>query len=138
MNMPTDVQAAVDVLYNELVQFKNQIISDNSLGTEESEKINSLILKAVMYGELVNKRDSVATGIILRESNIDDALALGQDAVQDVLDHVQNVVITKTLLLTRGNATKAAALLGWNRQTFAKRRKRNSVDRIKNGIIEEN
>lgn len=122
--MPTDIQAAVDVLYNELDQLKNKMISDHCFTNDEAEQLEFLVAKAIKYGELVAKRDATGTNIILRESNIDEALDLSPSAVQEVLNHVQDVVISKALVLTRGNATKAAELIGWNRGTFAKRKNR--------------
>lgn len=124
MNMPTDIQAAVEVLYNELDQLENKMISDHCFTNEEAEQLGFLVAKAIKYGELVAKRDATSTKIILREFNIDEALDLSPSAVQDVLNHVQDVVISKALVKTRGNATKAAELLGWNRGTFAKRKNR--------------
>jgi len=124
MNMPTDIQAAVDVLYNELDQLENQMISAHCLTNDEAEQLEFLVAKAIKYGELVAKRDATGTNIILRESNIDEALGLSPNAVQDVLSHVQDGVNSKALVKTRGNATKAAKLLGWSRSTFAKRKKR--------------
>lgn len=122
--MPTDIQAAVEVLYNELDQLENKMISDHCFTNEEAEQLGFLVAKAIKYGELVAKRDATSTKIILREFNIDEALDLSPSAVQDVLNHVQDVVISKALVKTRGNATKAAELLGWNRGTFAKRKNR--------------
>lgn len=125
MNMPTDIQAAVDVLYNELDQLEKQMISNHSFTNDEAEQLERLVAKAIKYGELVAKRDNQGSNIVLHESHIDDALDSSPCAIEDILNHVQNVIISKSLILTHGNVTKAAQLVGWNRGTFAKRKNRN-------------
>ncbi len=124
MNAQIDIQAAIDVLYNEIEQLKNQIVSDSSLTNQEDEQLEDLITKSIKYGELVNKRDNAGSGIILRASDIDNAIATGPDEVTKVIHYVEFVFISKSLELTRGNMTKAAELVGWNRGTFLKRRRR--------------
>ncbi|MGG2098095.1 helix-turn-helix domain-containing protein [Acinetobacter haemolyticus] len=128
MNIATNTQAAIDVLYKELDQLENQIISECHLTNEESEQLELLVTKAIKYGELVAKRDSKGMNIVLRESNIDEAIISGSDAVKGVLEHVEFVFISKSLEYTRGNVTKAAEILGWNRGTFNKRRMRGSKE----------
>jgi len=124
MNAQIDIQVAIEVLYNEIEQLKNQIISESCLTNQEDEQLEDLITKSIKYGELVNKRDQAGSGVILRASDIDKAIATGPDAVTKVIHHVEFVFISKSLELTRGNMTKAAELVGWNRGTFLKRRRR--------------
>ena len=124
MNAQIDIQAAIEVLYNEIEQLKNKIVSDSCLTNQEDEQLEDLITKSINYGELVNKRDNSGSGVILRVSDIDKAIATGPDAVEKVTHHVEFVFISKSLELTHGNMTKAAELVGWNRGTFLKRRRR--------------
>ncbi len=126
--MPTDIQAAIDVLYNELEKLENKMIEDHYFTNDQADQLELLVAKAIKFGELVNKRDSQGSNIILRESDIDKALASNPTAVQDLINHVQDTLITKALTRTHGNATKASRILGWNRGTVAKRIKRKTAE----------
>jgi uncharacterized protein YlxW (UPF0749 family) len=85
MNAQIDIQAAIEVLYNEIEQLKNKIVSDSCLTNQEDEQLEDLITKSIKYGELVNKRDNAGSGVILRVSDIDKAIATGPDAVEKSL-----------------------------------------------------
>lgn len=55
---------------------------------------------------------------VLTERNIEDAIEKGE--VRDLIRHLENVVIQKALIKTRGNITKAAELVRMNRGTVRK------------------
>jgi len=58
------------------------------------------------------------TGVILTERNIEDAIDKGE--VRDLIRHLENVIIQKALIKTRGNITQAAMLVNMNRGTVSK------------------
>ncbi len=60
--------------------------------------------------------------VILTERDIEDAISKGQ--AKRLMTHLENVVIQKALIKTRGNISKAAELLNMNRGTVNKIRKR--------------
>lgn len=59
---------------------------------------------------------------VLTERNIEDAIDNGE--VRDLIRHLENVIVQKALIKTRGNITKAAELVRMNRGTVNKIRKR--------------
>ena len=59
---------------------------------------------------------------VLTERNIEDAIDKGE--VRDLIRHLENVIIQKALIKTRGNTTQAAILVNMNRGTVRKIRKR--------------
>jgi DNA-binding protein Fis len=61
-------------------------------------------------------------GTVLTERDIENAINNGE--ARRLIQHIENVVIQKTLIKTHGNQTKAAELLQMNRGTFRKIRKR--------------
>ncbi len=124
MNVNIDNQVAMEILYNEIEQLKNQIVSDHCFTNQEDEQLEFLIEKSIKYGELVREQSTIGKGIILRESDIDQAIDAGPNAVKDIQHHVEHVIINKALFRTRGNQAKAADLVGWNRGTFRNRNQR--------------
>lgn len=62
------------------------------------------------------------SGVILTERDIEDAISKGE--VKRLMTHLENVVIQKALIKTRGNISKAAELVNKNRGTVNKIRKR--------------
>ena len=62
------------------------------------------------------------TGVVLTERNIEDAIDKGE--VKSLIQHIENVVIQKALIKTRGNITQAAMLVNMNRGTVNNIRKR--------------
>ena len=61
-------------------------------------------------------------GVVLTEKDIDNAINKGE--VKSLIHHLENVVIQKALIKTRGNLTRAAELVSMNRGTVNKIRKR--------------
>ena len=59
---------------------------------------------------------------VLTERDIENAIDNGE--ARRLIQHIENVVIQKTLIKTHGNQTKAAELLQMNRGTLRKIRKR--------------
>ena len=59
---------------------------------------------------------------VLTERNIEDAIDKGE--VKSLINHLENVIIQKALIKTRGNITQAAILVNMNRGTVNKIRKR--------------
>lgn len=59
---------------------------------------------------------------VLTECDIEDAIEKGE--VRDLIHHLENVIVQKALIKTRGNISKAAELLSMNRVTVNKIRKR--------------
>jgi len=59
---------------------------------------------------------------VLTERNIEDAIDKGE--AKSLIRHLENVIIQKALIKTRGNISKAAILVNMNRGTFNKIRKR--------------
>lgn len=59
---------------------------------------------------------------VLTERNIEDAIDKGE--VRYLIHHLENVIIQKALIKTRGNISKAAILVNMNRGTVNKIRKR--------------
>ncbi len=59
---------------------------------------------------------------VLTERNIEDAIDNGE--VKSLIHHLENVIIQKALVKTRGNTTQAAILVNMNRGTVRKIRKR--------------
>ena len=55
---------------------------------------------------------------VLTERNIEDAIDKGE--VRDLIRHIENVIVQKALIKTRGNITKAAELVRMNRGTVRK------------------
>ncbi|MBT50963.1 MAG: hypothetical protein CL491_12955 [Acinetobacter sp.] len=55
------------------------------------------------------------TGVILTERNIEDAINKGE--VKSLIHHLENVVVQKALIKTRGNISQAAKLVNMNRGT---------------------
>ena len=55
---------------------------------------------------------------VLTECDIEDAIEKGE--VRDLIRHIENVIVQKALIKTRGNITKAAELVRMNRGTFRK------------------
>ena len=61
-------------------------------------------------------------GTVLTERDIEDAIDKGE--VKHLVQHIENVVIQKALIKTRGNISKAAELVNMNRGTVRKIRER--------------
>lgn len=59
---------------------------------------------------------------VLTECDIEDAIEKGE--VRDLIRHLENMIVQKALIKTRGNITKAAELVRMNRGTVNKIRKR--------------
>lgn len=59
---------------------------------------------------------------VLTECDIEDAIDKGE--VRDLIRHLENVIVQKALIKTRGNISHAAILLNMNRGTVNKIRKR--------------
>ena len=59
---------------------------------------------------------------VLTECDIEDAIDKGE--VRDLIRHLENVIVQKALIKTRGNITQAAILVNMNRGTVNKIRKR--------------
>ena len=59
---------------------------------------------------------------VLTERNIEDAIDKGE--VRDLIRHLENVIVQKALIKTRGNISQAAILVKMNRGTVNKIRKR--------------
>ena len=59
---------------------------------------------------------------VLTERDIEDAIDKGE--VKSLINHLENVIIQKALIKTRGNTTQAAILVNMNRGTVRKIRKR--------------
>lgn len=55
---------------------------------------------------------------VLTERNIEDAIDKGE--AKSLIRHLENVIIQKALIKTRGNITQAAILVNMNRGTFSK------------------
>ncbi len=55
---------------------------------------------------------------VLTECDIEDAIDKGE--VRHLIRHLENVIIQKALIKTRGNITKAAELVRMNRGTVRK------------------
>ena len=91
MNVNIDNQVAMEVLYNEIEQLKNQIVSDHCFTNQEDEQLEFLIEKSIKYGELVREQSTLGKGIILREADIDQAIDAGPNAVQDIQHHVESM-----------------------------------------------
>ena len=62
------------------------------------------------------------TGVILTERDVEDAIDKGE--AKSIIRHLENVIVQKALIKTRGNITKAAELVRMNRGTVNKIRKR--------------
>ena len=58
----------------------------------------------------------------LTEKDVEDAIDKGE--VKSLIHHLENVIIQKALVKTRGNTTQAAILVNMNRGTVRKIRKR--------------
>ena len=61
-------------------------------------------------------------GAVLTEKDIENAIDNGE--VKSLIHHLENVIIQKALVKTRGNTTQAAILVNMNRGTVRKIRKR--------------
>lgn len=59
---------------------------------------------------------------VLTEKDIEDAIDKGE--VRDLIRHLENVIVQKALIKTRGNISQAAILVKMNRGTVNKIRKR--------------
>ena len=59
---------------------------------------------------------------VLTERNIEDAIEKGE--VRELIRHLENVIVQKALIKTRGNISQAAILVKMNRGTVNKIRKR--------------
>ncbi|WP_151738334.1 helix-turn-helix domain-containing protein [Acinetobacter junii] len=55
---------------------------------------------------------------VLTECDIEDAIEKGE--VRDLIRYLENVIVQKALIKTRGNITKAAELVRMNRGTVRK------------------
>ena len=55
---------------------------------------------------------------VLTECDIEDAIDNGE--VRDLIRHLENVIVQKALIKTRGNISKAAILVKMNRGTVRK------------------
>ena len=55
---------------------------------------------------------------VLTEKDIEDAIDKGE--AKSLIRHLENVIIQKALIKTRGNVSKAAELLSMNRGTVRK------------------
>lgn len=59
---------------------------------------------------------------VLTECDIEDAIDKGE--VKNLIHHLENVIVQKALIKTRGNISQAAMLVKMNRGTVNKIRKR--------------
>mgnify|MGYP000676657883 CR=1 FL=1 len=59
---------------------------------------------------------------VLTEKDIENAIEKGE--VRDLIHHLENVIVQKALIKTRGNISQAAILVKMNRGTVNKIRKR--------------
>lgn len=59
---------------------------------------------------------------VLREDDIEQAIKEGK--TKNLIEHLEDIIAQKALVVTHGNMTRAAELIGLNRGTFAKRNKR--------------
>jgi len=59
---------------------------------------------------------------VLTECDIEDVIDNGE--VKSLIHHLENVIVQKALIKTRGNISKAAILVKMNRGTVNKIRKR--------------
>ena len=59
---------------------------------------------------------------VLTECDIEGAIEKGE--VRDLIHHLENVIVQKALIKTRGNISQAAILVKMNRGTVNKIRKR--------------
>lgn len=59
---------------------------------------------------------------VLTERNIEDAIDKGE--AKSLIRHLENVIVQKALIKTRGNISQAAILVNMNRGTVNKIRKR--------------
>ena len=57
-------------------------------------------------------------GTVLTEKDIENAIENGE--VKNLIQRIENVIIQKALIKTRGNITKAAELVRMNRGTVRK------------------
>mgnify|MGYP002712529572 CR=1 FL=1 len=55
---------------------------------------------------------------VLTECDIEDAIDKGE--VRDLIHHLENVIVQKALIKTRGNISQAAMLVKMNRGTVRK------------------
>lgn len=69
--------------------------------------------------------DFKGMGTVLTEKDIENAIENGE--VKHLVQHIENVIIQKALIKTRGNITQAAMLVNMNRGTVNKIRKRVEV-----------
>jgi len=59
---------------------------------------------------------------VLREDDIDQAIKEGR--TKNLIEHLEDIIAQKALVVTHGNMTRAAELISLNRGTLAKRNKR--------------
>ena len=66
--------------------------------------------------------DFKGSSTVLTEKDIENAIDNGE--VRDLIRHLENVIVQKALIKTRGNISQAAILVKMNRGTVNKIRKR--------------
>lgn len=59
--------------------------------------------------------------IVLTEKDIDQALKDGVDVTRSIVRHIEDVIIEKALVLTKGNQSAAATLIGMSRTKLGQR-----------------
>ncbi|WHP06877.1 helix-turn-helix domain-containing protein [Acinetobacter corruptisaponis] len=59
--------------------------------------------------------------IVLRESDIDKAILSGVNVTKSLVQHLENVLIEKALIKTKGNQRAAAELIGMSRTKLGQR-----------------
>ena len=59
--------------------------------------------------------------IVLHESDIDKAILSGVNVTKSLVQHLENVLIEKALIKTKGNQRAAAELIGMSRTKLGER-----------------
>ena len=59
--------------------------------------------------------------IVLRETDIDKAILSGVNVTKSLAQHLENVLIEKALIKTKGNQRAAAELIGMSRTKLGQR-----------------
>ncbi|WP_151815352.1 helix-turn-helix domain-containing protein [Acinetobacter soli] len=65
------------------------------------------------------------SGIVLMESDIDSAVSEPGTATRKILDHIENVLVQKALVYSKGNQSQAALKIGMSRTKLQRLVKRN-------------
>ncbi|MCU4367549.1 helix-turn-helix domain-containing protein [Acinetobacter courvalinii] len=107
---------------NTIEEHQENIAQSKVKAKEDSEKFD------VWYEQNVNpllKSGSPSHNVnfsILREDDIEQAIKEGK--TKNLIEHLEDIITQKALVVTHGNMTRAAELICLNRSTLAKRNKR--------------